>query len=127
MLVYSFGTENDIPWKGITIDNMEDSGEDLAKAFAFPAENEWAHWYELFAVETDADGLVVDGHVVGHMEPVDGLECDKVVDFASGIESHLGLNVVTYMWGEYLDSLQKRIIGLLRVLACHSWLCGNGL
>jgi hypothetical protein len=43
MLVYSFGTENDIPWKGITIDDMEDSGEDLAKAFAFPAEDECAH------------------------------------------------------------------------------------
>jgi hypothetical protein len=89
MLVYSFGTENDIPWKGITIDDMEESGEDLAKAFAFPAEDECAHGYELFAVETGADRLVVDGHVVGHMEPVDRLECDKVVDFASGIESHL--------------------------------------
>jgi hypothetical protein len=47
----------------------------------------------------------VDGHVVGHMEPVDRLECDKVVDFASGIESHLWLNITIYVCGENLDSL----------------------
>jgi hypothetical protein len=97
MLVYSFGTENNIPWKGITINNMEDSGEDFTKAFAFPAEDERAHRYELFAVETSADGLVMDNHFVGHVEPMDGLKCDEVMGFASGVESHLELNVVIYV------------------------------
>jgi hypothetical protein len=43
MLVYGFGTENDISWKGTIIDDMEESGEDLSKAFAFAAEGRvWA-------------------------------------------------------------------------------------
>jgi hypothetical protein len=39
----------------------------------------------------------MDGHIVEHMEPVDGLECDEVVDFASGVESHFELNVAIYV------------------------------
>lgn len=97
MLIYSFGAENNIPWKRITIDNMEDSSEDFAKAFTLPAEDKRAHRHELFAVETSADGLVIDRHSVGHVEPMDGLERDEVVDFASSIESHLKLNIIIYV------------------------------
>ena len=116
VLVYSFGTENGIPWKCISINDMEDRGEDLAKAFTFPAEDKGAHRYKQFAIETGADGLVEDDHIVRHAESVDGLECDEVVDFASSIESHLELNVFIDLCGEDLDSLQKRIARLLRVL-----------
>ena len=72
---------------------MKDRDEDLAKAFAFPAEDKGAHRYKQFAIETGADGLVEDDHIVRHAESVDGLECDEVVDFAPGVESHLELNV----------------------------------
>jgi hypothetical protein len=64
VLVYSFGTENGIPWKCVSINDMEDRAEDLAKAFAFPAKDKGAHRYKQFAIETAADGLIVDDHVV---------------------------------------------------------------
>jgi len=97
MFVYRFRTKNNIPWKGITIDNVKNSGENFAKAFAFPAEDECAHRYELLAVETSTDGFVMDGHFVGYVELMDGLECDEIVDFASGVEPHLVLNVIIYV------------------------------
>jgi hypothetical protein len=72
---------------------MEDRAEDLAKAFSFPAKDKGAHRHKQFAVETGADGLLVDDHVVRHAEPLDGLECDEVMDFATSVESHLELNI----------------------------------
>jgi hypothetical protein len=35
----------------------------------------------------------VDDHVVRHAEPLDCLECDEVMDFATSVESHLELNI----------------------------------
>lgn len=105
MLVYSFGAEDDIPGKVITINDMEDSREDFTEALPFPAKFKRAHRGELFAVETGADGFFMDDQFAEHVKPMDYFKCNEIVDFASGVELHLELNVVIDVRGEDFDSL----------------------
>jgi hypothetical protein len=76
---------------------MEDSSKDFSKAFAFLAEVNRAHRYEFFPVETSADRFAINVYFIEHVKLLDCLECDEVMNFASGVKSHFKLNVIIYV------------------------------
>jgi len=105
MFVYSLATQNNIPNKCASLDDMKARREDFAKSFAFPAELKRAHGYKLLAVEACADGFVVGNYIAQQVEGMDGLQCDEVMDFTTSVESHLEFDMVLNHRAEDFDSL----------------------
>lgn len=57
MFVYDFRTQYDLPRHVFSRDNMEHRLEDFAEFLPFPAEFDGAEGGQLFAVETETEGV----------------------------------------------------------------------